>query len=74
LLPFGTIGSFMARLRKAHEALKRAAAGKPLREIVLSYAVDHTTINRLRAYLRRIEVAQSVPRPYSGERPFQERA
>jgi hypothetical protein len=27
--------------------LKRVAAGEPLREIALSYAVDHSTISRL---------------------------
>jgi hypothetical protein len=29
--------------------LKRVAAGEPLREIALSYAVDHSTISRLKA-------------------------
>jgi hypothetical protein len=33
----------------AREALKRAAAGEPLREIALSYNVDHSTICRLEA-------------------------
>ena len=33
----------------AREALKRVAAGEPLREIALSYAVDHSTISRLKA-------------------------
>jgi hypothetical protein len=31
------------------EALKRVAAGEPLREIPLSYNVDHSTIGRLKA-------------------------
>lgn len=31
------------------EALKRVAAGEPLREIALSCAVDHSTISRLKA-------------------------
>jgi hypothetical protein len=30
------------------EALKRVAAGEPLREVALSYNVDHSTISRLR--------------------------
>ncbi len=30
-------------------ALKRVAAGEPLREVALSYAVDHSTISRLKA-------------------------
>ena len=34
---------------QAREALKRVAAGEPLREIALSYAVDHSTISRLKA-------------------------
>jgi len=29
--------------------LKRVAAGEPLREIALSYDVDHSTIHRLKA-------------------------
>jgi len=33
----------------AREALKRVAAGEPLREIALSYAVGHSTISRLKA-------------------------
>ena len=32
----------------AREALKRVAAGEPLHEIALSYAVDHATISRLK--------------------------
>jgi hypothetical protein len=32
-----------------HQALRRVANGKPLREIALSYAVDHSTISRLKA-------------------------
>jgi hypothetical protein len=32
---------------QCREALKRVAAGEPLREIALSYAVDHGTISRL---------------------------
>ena len=35
--------------RQAREALRRVAAGEPLREIALSYAVDHSTISRLKA-------------------------
>jgi DNA invertase Pin-like site-specific DNA recombinase len=35
---------------QAREALKRVAAGEPLREIALSYAIDHSTINRLKAH------------------------
>jgi DNA invertase Pin-like site-specific DNA recombinase len=31
------------------EALKRVAAGETLREIALSYNVDHSTIHRLKA-------------------------
>jgi DNA invertase Pin-like site-specific DNA recombinase len=34
---------------QAREALKRMAAGEPLREIGLSYNVDHSTISRLKA-------------------------
>ena len=34
---------------QAREVLKRVAAGEPLREIALSYAVDHSTISRLKA-------------------------
>jgi DNA-binding CsgD family transcriptional regulator len=34
---------------QAREVLRRVAAGKPLREIALSYAVDHSTISRLKA-------------------------
>jgi DNA invertase Pin-like site-specific DNA recombinase len=34
---------------QAREALKRVAAGEPLREIALSYAVDHSKISRLKA-------------------------
>jgi hypothetical protein len=34
---------------QASEALKRLAAGEPLREIALSYNVDHSTISRLKA-------------------------
>jgi hypothetical protein len=33
----------------AREALKRVAAGETLREIALSYNVDHSTICRLKA-------------------------
>jgi DNA invertase Pin-like site-specific DNA recombinase len=33
---------------QARDALKRVAAGEPLREIAHSYAVDHSTINRLK--------------------------
>jgi DNA invertase Pin-like site-specific DNA recombinase len=35
--------------RIAREALRRVAEGEPLREIALSYAVDHSTISRLKA-------------------------
>jgi DNA-binding CsgD family transcriptional regulator len=40
----------MMKLTKhqAREALKRVAAGEPLREIALSYAVNHSTISRLK--------------------------
>jgi len=31
------------------EALKRVTAGEPLREIALSFNVDHSTISRLKA-------------------------
>jgi DNA invertase Pin-like site-specific DNA recombinase len=34
---------------QAREALKRVAAGETLREIALSYNVDHSTISRLKA-------------------------
>ena len=34
---------------EAREALKRVAAGETLREVALSYAVDHSTICRLEA-------------------------
>jgi DNA invertase Pin-like site-specific DNA recombinase len=34
---------------QAREALKRVAAGETLREIALSYNVDHSTIHRLKA-------------------------
>jgi hypothetical protein len=34
---------------QAREALKRVAAGETLREIALSYNVDHSTIHRLGA-------------------------
>jgi DNA invertase Pin-like site-specific DNA recombinase len=34
---------------QAREALKRAAAGETLREIAMSYNVDHSTIHRLKA-------------------------
>jgi DNA invertase Pin-like site-specific DNA recombinase len=34
---------------QAREALKRVAEGEPLREIALSYDVDHSTISRLKA-------------------------
>jgi DNA invertase Pin-like site-specific DNA recombinase len=33
---------------QAREALKRVEAGEPLREIALSYNVDHSTISRLK--------------------------
>ena len=34
---------------QAREALKRVEAGEPLREIALSFNVDHSTIHRLKA-------------------------
>jgi DNA invertase Pin-like site-specific DNA recombinase len=34
---------------QAREALKRVAGGETLREIAMSYKVDHTTIHRLKA-------------------------
>lgn len=34
---------------QAREALKRVAAGEPMREIALSYAIDHSTISQLNA-------------------------
>jgi hypothetical protein len=34
---------------QAREAMKRVAEGEPLREIALSYNVDHSTISRLKA-------------------------
>jgi len=34
---------------QGREALKRVAAGEPLREIALTYNVDHSTIHRLKA-------------------------
>jgi DNA invertase Pin-like site-specific DNA recombinase len=34
---------------QAREALKRVAEGEPLREIALSFNVDHSTISRLKA-------------------------
>ena len=34
---------------QAREALKRVEAGEPLREIALSFNVDHSTISRLKA-------------------------
>jgi hypothetical protein len=34
---------------QAREAPKRVEAGEPLREITLSYAVDHSTISWLKA-------------------------
>jgi len=34
---------------QAREALKRVAQGETLREIALSYNVDHSTIGRLKA-------------------------
>jgi hypothetical protein len=38
-----------SRPGQARKALKRVAAGEPLREIALSYNVDHATIHRLEA-------------------------
>jgi hypothetical protein len=38
-----------SRPGQAREALKRVAAGEPLREIALSYNVDHSTIHRPKA-------------------------
>jgi DNA invertase Pin-like site-specific DNA recombinase len=34
---------------QAREVLKRVEAGEPMREIALSYNVDHSTISRLKA-------------------------
>jgi DNA invertase Pin-like site-specific DNA recombinase len=34
---------------QAREVLKRVKAGEPMREIALSYNVDHSTISRLKA-------------------------
>ena len=34
---------------QAREALRRVNAGEPLREIALSFNVDHSTISRLKA-------------------------
>ena len=34
---------------QAREVLKRVAAGEPMRQIALSYNVDHSTITRLKA-------------------------
>jgi hypothetical protein len=34
---------------QAREALERVAAGEPLRELALSYAVDHSKISRRKA-------------------------
>jgi DNA invertase Pin-like site-specific DNA recombinase len=34
---------------QAREALKRVEAGEPMREIALSFNVDHSTISRLKA-------------------------
>jgi len=49
--PEGTRFGRKPKLTKhqAREALKRVAAGEPLREIALSYNVDHSTISRLKA-------------------------
>ena len=33
---------------QAREALKSVAAGEPLREVALSYNLDHSTISRLK--------------------------
>jgi hypothetical protein len=49
---------------QAREALKRVAAGEPLREIALSYAVDHSTMPRR----RRVPEAGSAPTLASGLR------
>jgi hypothetical protein len=38
-----------ANRNQGREALKRVAAGEPLREIALTYNVDHSTIHRLKA-------------------------
>ena len=34
---------------QVREALKRVEAGEPMREIALSYNVDHSTISRLKS-------------------------
>ncbi len=39
------------------EALARVEAGEPLREIALSYAVDHSTISRHSAPIRQTRLA-----------------
>jgi hypothetical protein len=36
---------------QAREVLKRVEAGEPMRDIALSYNVDHSTISRLRSRL-----------------------
>ena len=45
---------------QTREALKRAEAGETLREIALSYNVDHSTISRLKA--RYAAEASLIPR------------
>jgi hypothetical protein len=45
----GSVAKPKLTKHQAREALKRVAAGETLREIALSYYVDHSTISRLRA-------------------------
>jgi hypothetical protein len=45
----GTVCADPGTRHQAREALKRVAAGETLREIALSYNVDHSTISRLKA-------------------------
>jgi DNA invertase Pin-like site-specific DNA recombinase len=46
-VPFGRPRKLMPH--QAREAVKRVNAGEPLREIALSFNVDHSTISRLKA-------------------------
>ncbi len=46
------------------KAFRRVAAGEPLREIALSYAVDHSTISRLKAqHAAEIDLPPGVETP-----------
>jgi hypothetical protein len=47
--PWSFSGSATVTAHQAREALERMESGAPLREIALSYAVDRSTISRLRA-------------------------